>query len=172
VLRLPAVADKTFLITIGDRTVGGLVSRDQLVGPWQVPVSDVAVTAADYEGVAGEALAAGRPVVNTLLSSGVPFVSVDGLTGFSVAPGDSEALAVSLNRLLGNSALRWKFGQEGIRRVKREFTIDKMVGRTIDLYRKVLAPARPAGLPVQAGQFPAESGIAFAGRMAAAARES
>ena len=44
VLRLPAVADKTFLITIGDRTVGGLISRDQLVGPWQVPVSDVAVT--------------------------------------------------------------------------------------------------------------------------------
>ena len=48
VLRLPAVADKTFLITIGDRTVGGLISRDQLVGPWQVPVSDVAVTLADY----------------------------------------------------------------------------------------------------------------------------
>ncbi|MGH8322630.1 MAG: phosphoribosylformylglycinamidine synthase, partial [Steroidobacteraceae bacterium] len=43
VLRLPAVADKTFLITIGDRTVGGLISRDQLVGPWQVPVSNVAV---------------------------------------------------------------------------------------------------------------------------------
>ncbi len=50
VLRLPAVADKTFLITIGDRTVGGLISRDQLVGPWQVPVSDVAVTLADYHG--------------------------------------------------------------------------------------------------------------------------
>ena len=50
VLRLPAVADKTFLITIGDRTVGGMVSRDPLVGPWQVPVSDVAVTVADYRG--------------------------------------------------------------------------------------------------------------------------
>jgi phosphoribosylformylglycinamidine synthase len=60
VLRLPAVADKTFLITIGDRTVGGLVSRDQLVGPWQVPVSDVAVTLADYRGVAGEAMAMGE----------------------------------------------------------------------------------------------------------------
>ena len=43
-LNLPTVADKTFLITIGDRTVGGMISRDQLVGPWQVPVSDVAVT--------------------------------------------------------------------------------------------------------------------------------
>jgi len=60
VLRLPAVADKTFLITIGDRTVGGLISRDPLVGPWQVPVSDVAVTLADHEGVRGEAMAIGE----------------------------------------------------------------------------------------------------------------
>ena len=60
VLRLPAVADKTFLITIGDRTVGGLISRDQLVGRWQVPVSDVAVTLADYRGAAGEAMAMGE----------------------------------------------------------------------------------------------------------------
>jgi len=67
VLRFPAVADKTFLITIGDRTVGGLVSRDQLVGRWQVPVSDVAVTLADYEGTAGEAMAMGeRPAVALL----------------------------------------------------------------------------------------------------------
>jgi phosphoribosylformylglycinamidine synthase len=60
VLRLPTVADKTFLITIGDRTVGGMVSRDPLVGPWQVPVSDVAVTVADYRGHAGEAMAMGE----------------------------------------------------------------------------------------------------------------
>ncbi|MGH8304382.1 MAG: phosphoribosylformylglycinamidine synthase, partial [Steroidobacteraceae bacterium] len=60
VLRLPAVADKTFLITIGDRTVGGLISRDQLVGPWQVPVSDAAVSLADYHGVSGEAMAMGE----------------------------------------------------------------------------------------------------------------
>src|SRR6185369_16321947 len=60
VLRFPAVADKTFLVTIGDRTVGGLISRDQMVGPWQVPVSDVAVTLADYHGRAGEAMAMGE----------------------------------------------------------------------------------------------------------------
>ena len=60
VLRFPAVADKTFLITIGDRTVGGLISRDQLVGPWQVPVSDVAVTVADHRGHVGEAMAMGE----------------------------------------------------------------------------------------------------------------
>jgi phosphoribosylformylglycinamidine synthase len=60
VLTFPAVADKSFLIHIGDRTVGGLVARDQLVGPWQVPVSDVAVTAAAYEGYTGEAFAMGE----------------------------------------------------------------------------------------------------------------
>jgi phosphoribosylformylglycinamidine synthase len=69
VLRLPAVADKTFLITIGDRTVGGLISRDQLVGRWQVPVSDVGVTLADYEGVAGEALAMGERAPVALLDA-------------------------------------------------------------------------------------------------------
>jgi phosphoribosylformylglycinamidine synthase len=60
VLAFPAVADKSFLIHIGDRTVGGLSVRDQLVGPWQVPVSDVAVTAASFEGYRGEALAMGE----------------------------------------------------------------------------------------------------------------
>ena len=60
VLRLPAVADKSFLIHIGDRTVGGLVARDQLVGPWQVPVSDVGVTALGFETFAGEAMAVGE----------------------------------------------------------------------------------------------------------------
>jgi phosphoribosylformylglycinamidine synthase len=60
VLRYPAVADKSFLIHIGDRTVGGLVTRDQLVGPWQVPVSDVAVTAAGFDTTAGEAMAIGE----------------------------------------------------------------------------------------------------------------
>jgi phosphoribosylformylglycinamidine synthase len=60
VLRLPAVADKTFLITIGDRSVGGMISRDQFVGPWQVPVADVGVTVADYQGLRGEAMAMGE----------------------------------------------------------------------------------------------------------------
>ena len=60
VLRLPAVADKTFLITIGDRTITGLVARDQMVGPWQVPVADCAITATDYLGYTGEAMAMGE----------------------------------------------------------------------------------------------------------------
>ena len=60
VLRLPTVGDKGFLVTIGDRSVTGLVARDQLVGPWQVPVADVAVTATDYRGYTGEAMAMGE----------------------------------------------------------------------------------------------------------------
>ena len=60
VLRLPCVADKSFLVTIGDRTVSGFVTRDQMVGPWQVPVADCAVTLADHVGFAGEAMAIGE----------------------------------------------------------------------------------------------------------------
>lgn len=60
VLQLPAVADKKFLINIGDRSVGGLTARDQLVGPWQVAVSDVAVTAAGFNTYHGEAMAIGE----------------------------------------------------------------------------------------------------------------
>jgi phosphoribosylformylglycinamidine synthase len=60
ILQLPTVADKTFLISIGDRTVGGVTARDQMVGPWQVPVADVAVTLMSYQGYAGEAFAMGE----------------------------------------------------------------------------------------------------------------
>ncbi len=60
VLRFPAVANKTFLISIGDRTVGGLCSRDPFVGPWQVPVADVAVTLMGFSTCRGEALAMGE----------------------------------------------------------------------------------------------------------------
>ncbi len=60
VMRLPAVADKTFLITIGDRSVGGLTARDQMVGPWQVPCADVAVTLLSFTGYLGTAFALGE----------------------------------------------------------------------------------------------------------------
>ncbi len=60
VLRLPTVADKSFLITIGDRTVGGLTARDQMAGPWQIPVADVAVTAMGFRSYRGEAFATGE----------------------------------------------------------------------------------------------------------------
>ncbi len=60
VLSLPSVADKSFLITIGDRSVGGMTARDQMVGPWQVPVADVAVTLMGYGSKLGEAFALGE----------------------------------------------------------------------------------------------------------------
>ncbi len=67
VLKLPTVASKQFLITIGDRTVGGLTVRDQMVGPWQTPVADVAVTATGFEATTGEAMAMGeRPTIALL----------------------------------------------------------------------------------------------------------
>jgi len=69
VLSHPTVASKRFLITIGDRTVGGLTHRDQMVGPWQVPVADCAVTLADYRGFAGEAMSMGERT---------PLAAVDG----------------------------------------------------------------------------------------------
>ncbi len=60
VLQMPAVASKSFLITIGDRSVTGMVARDQMVGPWQVPVADCAVTTVSYDSFAGEAMAMGE----------------------------------------------------------------------------------------------------------------
>ena len=80
VLRHPAVADKTFLIAIGDRTVGGLCSRDQFVGPWQVPVADCAVTLLDYEAYAGEAYAIGERT---------PLALIDGPASGRMAVGEA-----------------------------------------------------------------------------------
>ncbi|BCS47448.1 phosphoribosylformylglycinamidine synthase [Aeromonas jandaei] len=68
VLRLPTVAEKSFLITIGDRSVTGLVNRDQMVGPWQIPVADCAVTAATYDSYHGEAMSMGERTPVALLS--------------------------------------------------------------------------------------------------------
>ncbi len=69
VLAFPAVADKSFLIHIGDRSVTGLVVRDQLVGPWQVPVADVAVTASGFQSISGEAMAMGERTPLALINA-------------------------------------------------------------------------------------------------------
>ncbi|WAH57695.1 phosphoribosylformylglycinamidine synthase [Pseudomonas silvicola] len=69
VLHHPAVASKSFLITIGDRTITGLVNRDQMVGPWQVPVADVAVTATSFDVYTGEAMAMGERTPLALLDA-------------------------------------------------------------------------------------------------------
>ncbi|TGD48795.1 phosphoribosylformylglycinamidine synthase, partial [Salmonella enterica subsp. enterica serovar Poona] len=67
VLHLPTVAEKTFLVTIGDRTVTGMVARDQMVGPWQVPVADCAVTTASLDSYYGEAMSIGERAPVALL---------------------------------------------------------------------------------------------------------
>ncbi len=69
VLQLPSVASKNFLITIGDRTITGLVNRDQMVGPWQVPVADCAVTASAFEGYTGEAMSMGERTPLALINA-------------------------------------------------------------------------------------------------------
>ncbi len=88
VLRVPAVADKTFLITIGDRTVTGLIHRDQMVGPWQVPVADCAITLTDYDGYAGEVMAIGeRPPLALLNPAASARMAVsEAITNIAAAP--------------------------------------------------------------------------------------
>jgi len=82
-----------------------------------------------------EAMACGRPVVNTQLASGVPFVSIDGETGITVPPGSPEALAAAVNRLLAEPALRNAYGRAALRRVRDQFSLELMVRRTLEVYR-------------------------------------
>jgi len=84
-----------------------------------------------------EAMACGRPVVNTALGSGVPYVSVHGQTGLTVPPSNAAALASALDRLLGDADLRRRFGEAGRARVRAEFSLDAVVARTLDLYREL-----------------------------------
>ncbi|WP_413110860.1 phosphoribosylformylglycinamidine synthase [Thaumasiovibrio sp. DFM-14] len=100
VLRLPAVAEKTFLITIGDRTVTGLVARDQMVGPWQVPVANCAVTAASYDTYHGEAMSMGERTPSALLDFGASARMAVGeaLTNIASADiGDLKRINLSAN---------------------------------------------------------------------------
>jgi phosphoribosylformylglycinamidine synthase len=99
VLQHPAVADKTFLVSIGDRTVGGLCARDPFVGPWQVPVADCAVTLLDYEGYAGEAFAVGERTPLALIdapASGRMAVG-EALTNLASAVVDLSKVKLSAN---------------------------------------------------------------------------
>ncbi|HET7222906.1 MAG TPA: phosphoribosylformylglycinamidine synthase, partial [Rhodanobacteraceae bacterium] len=100
VLRMPAVADKAFLIHIGDRSVGGLCARDQLVGPWQVPVADCALTLADFEGYAGEAMAMGEraPVAVLDGAASARLALGEAITNLIAAPVDKlEEIRLSAN---------------------------------------------------------------------------
>jgi phosphoribosylformylglycinamidine synthase len=100
VLGVPAVADKTFLVTIGDRTVGGLVARDPMIGPMQVPVADCALTLAGFDTVAGEVMALGeRPPVALLDAAAASRLAVgEAITNLAGAPiGELQRIKLSCN---------------------------------------------------------------------------
>jgi rhamnosyl/mannosyltransferase len=89
-----------------------------------------------------EAMACGKPVINTRLRSGVPFVSPDGVTGTTVEPANSSELAAAINRLLDDPGLRDRYGAAAARRAREKFSIPTMVDRTLELYREVIANGR------------------------------
>ena len=99
VLAHPTVASKRFLITIGDRTVGGFTHRDQMVGPWQVPVADVAVSLADYQGFAGEAMAMGErtPLASVDAPASGRMAVAEAITNLLAAPIDLPRVKLSAN---------------------------------------------------------------------------
>ncbi|MDO8545271.1 MAG: phosphoribosylformylglycinamidine synthase [Opitutaceae bacterium] len=100
VLIHPTVADKTFLISIGDRTVNGLICRDQMVGPWQVPVADCGVTAASYDVYTGEAMAMGErtPVAVNNAAASARLAVGEALTNLAAAQiGDIGKVNLSAN---------------------------------------------------------------------------
>jgi len=99
VLAHPTVASKRFLITIGDRAVGGLTHRDQMVGPWQVPVADVAVTLADYRGFKGEAMAMGErtPLASINAPASGRMAVAEAITNMLAAPIELSKVKMSAN---------------------------------------------------------------------------
>jgi phosphoribosylformylglycinamidine synthase len=99
VLSHPTVASKRFLITIGDRTVGGLTHRDQMVGPWQVPVADCAVTLADYQSFQGEAMSMGErtPLASVDAAASGRMAVAEAITNLLAAPIELERVKLSAN---------------------------------------------------------------------------
>jgi len=99
VLSHPTVASKRFLVTIGDRTVGGLTHRDQMVGPWQVPVADCAVTLADFQGFAGEAMSMGErtPLAALHAAASGRMAVAEAITNLLAAPIELPRVKLSAN---------------------------------------------------------------------------
>ncbi len=135
VLSFPSVADKTFLVTIGDRSVGGMIARDQMVGPWQVPVADVAVTIASYQGYSGEAMAIGERT---------PLAVIDAAASGRMAIGEALTNLVSAS-----------FNDLGSVRLSANWMVAAgQLGHDADLFRTVqavameLCPALGISIPV------------------------
>ncbi|WP_076934089.1 phosphoribosylformylglycinamidine synthase, partial [Burkholderia pseudomallei] len=135
VLRHPTVASKSFLITIGDRTVGGTSVRDQMVGPWQVPVADCAVTALDYAGFAGEAMT---------MAERTPLAVIDAPASGRMAVGEAitniaAAPIASLDKLKLSANWMAACGTEGE---------DAKLFDTVKAIGMELCPALGIGIPV------------------------
>ena len=93
-----------------------------------------------------EAMACSKPVINTRLSSGVPWVSIDGQTGITVAPKDAAELSRALTSLLSNPELRLRYGQQARRRIETEFSRELMLRRTLEVYVDAIIGRQPQSL--------------------------
>jgi rhamnosyl/mannosyltransferase len=128
---------------VGDKVTlaGEVPNRD--IAPWYHAAAVYALPSIARSEAFGivqlEAMASGVPVVNTALDSGVPFVSRHGECGLTVPPGDLEALAAALGELLDDPERARRLGEAGRARVLREFTVEAMARRTLELYREVAA---------------------------------
>jgi glycosyltransferase involved in cell wall biosynthesis len=105
-----------------------------------------------------EAMACGKPIVNTRLATGVPFVSIDGLTGITVPPRDEFSLAQAVTRLLNHADLRAQYGAAAIRRVRSEFTAGRMAARTLALYQEIVSTGKQARTAMAVGPSASKGG--------------
>ncbi|MBI5717050.1 MAG: phosphoribosylformylglycinamidine synthase [Burkholderiales bacterium] len=137
VLRHPTVASKRFLVTIGDRTVGGLSHRDPMVGPWQVPVADCAVTLADYAGFRGEAMAMGERT--PLAALGSVAAPASGRMAVAEAVLNLLAAPIELSRVKLSANWMAACGEPGE---------DAALYDTVKAVGLELAPALGIGIPV------------------------
>lgn len=122
----------------------GQVNNSQIVN--YLSAADIfampSITRAESFGIVQlEAMAAGIPIINTSIESGVPDVSLDGMTGITVPPGEPASLAHALNSLLSDHELRLKMGEAGKGRVRSSFSVERMSERTMELYESVLESA-------------------------------
>jgi glycosyltransferase involved in cell wall biosynthesis len=139
------VADRVFFL--------GKIDHDRLVASYHA--ADVFVFASNARSEAFglaqvEAMAAGLPVVNTSIDSGVPFVSLHEQTGLTVPPGDVDALAAAIQRLLDRRELQMSLGAAASLRAKQEFSLELMTSRTASLYEAIMHDASAALDPLPA----------------------
>jgi glycosyltransferase involved in cell wall biosynthesis len=137
--KLTALASE---LGVGDRVVFlGKIDHERLVACYHAAqvFAFASIARSEAFGIAQiEAMAAGLPVINTNLDSGVPFVSLHNQTGLTVPPADPEALAAAINRLLEDPELRATLGRAAVLRATQEFSLETMASRTFSLYEQIV----------------------------------